>query len=195
LLYYLSKGDHDFLSIFGRTNIGPGLTAYGGVHMIHVMNERGEVETGELSQQQRQQFSRLLDKLYQCCLDKQVYLSEKFDIPQAELRCLMLFGQERYLTAKGIAARLGIAKSRVTKLVSGLVGRGLLVKVADPADSRVTLLALTPAGQKMRQAASEAMDAMRDAVLDSIDPDRRSTLLGSLDTLKTAMERVGESLE
>jgi DNA-binding MarR family transcriptional regulator len=163
--------------------------------MIHTMNERGEVETGELSQQQRQQFSRLLDKLYQCCLDKQVYLSEKFDVPQAELRCLMLFGQERYLTAKGIAARLGIAKSRVTKLVSGLVGRGFLIKVADPADSRVTLLALTPAGQKVRQSASDTMDSMRDAVLNSIDPDRRSTLLGSLDTLKTAMERVGESLE
>jgi DNA-binding MarR family transcriptional regulator len=67
--------------------------------------------------------------------------------------------------------------------------------VADPADSRVTLLALTPAGQKVRQSASDTMDSMRDAVLDSIDPDRRGTLLGSLDTLKTAMERVGESLE
>ncbi len=161
--------------------------------MFHTMNERGEAE--ELSPQERRQFSQMLDKLYQCCTDSHVYLSEKFELPQAELRCLMLFGHERYLTAKGIAARLDIARSRVTKLVSGLADKNLLVRVPDPADSRVVLLALTPAGQKLRQDIADRQRALRDTVLGSIAPDRRHMVLQSLDLLKTAMERVGEALE
>jgi len=159
------------------------------------MNERVEPENGELTHKQRHQFSQMLEKLYQCCTDRQVYVSEKFEIPQAELRCLLLFGQERYLTAKGIAARLGIARSRVTMLVNGLVEKGFISKVTDPADSRVVLLALTPAGQKAQRDVTAMMDTMRDEILNAIDPERRAALLQSLDTLKTAMERVSEALE
>jgi DNA-binding MarR family transcriptional regulator len=159
------------------------------------MNEHAEPETGALTNTQRHQFSQMLEKLYQCCTDRQIYVSEKFAIPQAELRCLLLFGQERYLTAKGIAARLGIARSRVTMLVNGLVAKGLVSKVPDPADSRVVLLALTPAGQKTSREVAGMMDAMRDEVLNAIEPERRAALLQSLDTLKAAMERVNERLE
>lgn len=159
------------------------------------MNDHDAADNGELTQKQRHQFSQMLEKLYQCCTDRQIYVSEKFDIPQAELRCLLLFGQERYLTAKGIAARLGIARSRVTMLVNGLAAKGLISKVPDPADSRVVLLALTPAGQKTSREVSTMMEAMRDEVLNAIDPERRAALLQSLDTLKGAMERVSEGLE
>lgn len=163
--------------------------------MVHIMNDKGAIEPRELTTSQRQQFSQMLDKLYQCCTDRHVYLSEKHGLPQAELRCLLLFGAERYLTAKGIAVRLGIAKSRVTKLVDGLVAKELINRVADPADSRVTLLALTPGGQKKRQEIMAAMDSMRDSVLEYIDPARRDAVLDSLETLKGAMERMGETLE
>ena len=164
------------------------------MYKVHTMNERGG-DTNGLSPSQREQFSKMLDKLYQCCTDRHVYLSEKHGLPQAELRCLMLFGADRYLTAKGIATRLNIAKSRVTKLVEGLVAKGMVSKVPDPADSRVTLLALTPAGQRKRQEVVAAMDSMRDSVLEYIDPTRRDAVLDSLETLKAAMERMGETLE
>ncbi|MDR3640039.1 MAG: MarR family winged helix-turn-helix transcriptional regulator [Humidesulfovibrio sp.] len=159
------------------------------------MNGISPSETGMLSQKQRRQFSQMLDKLYQCCTDRQVYISGQFGIPQAELRCLLLFGQERYLTAKGIAARLNIVRSRVTMLVNGLTTRGLVSRIPDPADSRVVLLALTPAGQKVRQEVSGMMESLRDKVLDAVEPERRPALLQSLETLKTAMERAGENLE
>lgn len=164
------------------------------MYKVHTMNERG-VDANGLSPSQREQFSKMLDKLYQCCTDRHVYLSEKHGLPQAELRCLTLFGTDRYLTAKGIATRLGIAKSRVTKLVEGLAAKGLVSKVPDPADSRVILLALTPAGQRKRQEILAAMDSLRDSVLEHIDPARRDAVLDSLETLKAAMERMGEALE
>lgn len=39
---------------------------------------------------------------------------ELFGVNDAELRCLRLFENQRYLTSKGISAALGVAKSRVT---------------------------------------------------------------------------------
>jgi DNA-binding MarR family transcriptional regulator len=166
--------------------------------MIHIMNDNRndsrERHPG-LTPAQRARFSRMLDRLYQCCSDRHAALSEAFAIPQAEMRCLMLFGQERYLTAKGIASGLGIAKSRVTRLVEGLAGKGLVARTPDPVDSRVTLLGLTPAGRKTRQAIAERMDSLRDQMLERIEPARRDQVLESLETLKAAMERVGQAME
>ena len=80
-------------------------------------------------------------------------------------------------------------------LVNGLVEKGFISKVTDPADSRVVLLALTPTGQKAQRDVTTMMDTMRDEILNAIDPERRAALLQSLDTLKNAMERVSEALE
>ena len=87
-------------------------------------------------------------KLFQCCQERLQYQCERFDLPDAEFRCLMLFGQERYLTAKGIAAKMDVVKSRVSKIVDGLLKKKLIQRMKDPEDSRVSLLSLTPQGHQ-----------------------------------------------
>jgi DNA-binding MarR family transcriptional regulator len=168
--------------------------------MVHTMNGQDAfgpsspaAPAPELTPEQRARFSRMLDRLYQCCSDRHAALAASFAIPQAEMRALMLFGQERYLTAKGIAAGLAIAKSRVTRLVEGLAAKGLVSRVSDPADSRVTLLSLTPKGRETRRAVQSRMDSLRDEVLGRIDPAGRDMVLRSLETLKAAMERTAEA--
>lgn len=141
----------------------------------------------------RNRFDDALDTLHQCCADQQAYMSERFSLPHAELRCLLLFGGERYLTAKGITARLNITKSRVSKLLRGLEKKGLVAKIADPADSRVALLALTQDGQNRRRDILSVLDGILTAVLHQIDPSRLRVMLEALEALKSAMVRAGES--
>jgi DNA-binding MarR family transcriptional regulator len=162
--------------------------------MVHTMNDQ-DAKDPNLPLIQKTRFSQALDRLYQCCTERHVYLSEKFGLPQAELRALMLFGFERYLTPKGISGRLGITKSRVTKIIDGLAAKGFVRKMADPVDSRVTLLALTPAGLRVQESIRSSMDNLRDQVLLRIDPDKRDTVLDSLETLKSCMEGIAEELE
>jgi DNA-binding MarR family transcriptional regulator len=106
------------------------------------------------------------------------------------LRCLRLFGQERYLTPKGIAGQMGVVKSRITKLINGLITKGLIQRFKDPHDSRISLLRLTPAGQfKLDRINAHLKSTNRD-VLARMTPEQRDTLLVHLEVLKASMQAV-----
>ncbi len=108
--------------------------------IVHIMNLEAESSDLFIHSRQLEQFKGAILKLFQCCQERMQYQSERFGLPEAELRCLLLFGEERYLTAKGIAQRLKVVKSRVTKIVQGLVRKKLIHKIQDPGDSRIMLL-------------------------------------------------------
>jgi DNA-binding MarR family transcriptional regulator len=120
------------------------------------------------------------------------YQCERFDMPDAELRCLMLFGEERYLTPKGISHKMNVVKSRITKIIDGLVKKGLLHRIKDPEDSRISLLSLTPRGQSKLSEIHRFLDDVHEQVLLKMPAEQRNTLLMNLDMLKSSMEAVKE---
>ena len=156
--------------------------------MIHTMNKK----TNNIPPFQVEQFQALINKLYQCCRERMQYQSERFGLPDAELRCLMLFGEERYLTASGIAYKLNVVKSRVTRIISGLEQKGLIQRVKDPKDSRVTLLRLTPDGAKRLEEIKTFISDLHFEILSHMPPLQRRALLDDLDLLKNSMEAVKE---
>jgi len=137
---------------------------------------------------QANQFRKLIQSLFQCCQERMQYQSEKFGLPDAEIRCLLLFGEERYLTAKGIASKLNVVKSRVTKIVEGLIRKKLIQKIPDPEDSRVVLLCLTSRGQAMVREINDFTLDLNAQVLREIHPDQRSTLINNLEVLRISMD-------
>ncbi|MBW2516957.1 MAG: MarR family transcriptional regulator [Deltaproteobacteria bacterium] len=120
------------------------------------------------------------------------YQCERFDLPDAELRCLMLFGEERYLTAKGIALKMNVVKSRVSKIVEGLLKKKLIQRTKDPEDSRISLLSLTPQGHEKLNQINRFHEDIHYQVLVQIAPDQRKAVLTNLDILKASMEAVKE---
>lgn len=143
---------------------------------------------------QLEQFQELIAKLFQCCQERIQYQSERFGLPDAELRCLKLFESERYLTSKGIAYRMNVVKSRVTRIIDGLVRKELVQRVKDPEDSRITLLSLTPKGQAKIDAINAFLNDVHQEVLSRMVPEQRSLVLSNLETLKTAMQSVKEMM-
>ena len=120
------------------------------------------------------------------------YQCERFGLPDAEFRCLMLFGEERYLTAKGIALKMNVVKSRVSKIVEGLLKKKLVQRIKDPEDSRVSLLSLTAEGHKKLNQINRFLEDVHQQVLIQIAPDQRKAVLTNLDILKASMEAVKE---
>ena len=158
------------------------------------MNQLNSSRQPEISKNQLQQFQELIAKLFQCCQDRMQYQCERFGLPDAEFRCLCLFREERYLTAKGIAQKMNVVKSRVSKIVEGLLKKKLVQRIKDPEDSRVSLLSLTPEGHEKINHINEFLNDVHHQVLLQIAPDQRKAVLTNLDILKASMEAVKEMM-
>ena len=150
--------------------------------------------TADVPDYQLKQFQELILKLFQCCQERMQYQCERFGLPDAEFRCLMLFGEERYLTAKGIAHKMNVVKSRVSKIIEGLLKKKLIQRIKDPEDSRISLLSLTPQGIKKLNDINGFLNKVHYEVLTQMEPDQRKTVLTNLDILKASMEAVKETM-
>jgi DNA-binding MarR family transcriptional regulator len=148
----------------------------------------------EVPDYQLKQFQELILKLFQCCQERMQYQCERFGLPDAEFRCLMLFGEERYLTAKGIAFKMNVVKSRVSKIVDGLIKKKLIQRIKDPEDSRISLLSLSADGQEKMNNINRFLQDIHYQVLLQMAPDLRKTVLTNLDILKASMEAVKEMM-
>jgi DNA-binding MarR family transcriptional regulator len=158
------------------------------------MNDRGPKINEELLGYQTLRLKGLIREIIQCCEDRKLYESQKFGLFYSELKCLMLFDGERYLTVKGIAERLEVAKSRVTKIINGLVGKRLVESINDPKDARIRLISLTPSGQKKSAEIEAFQQEIHRKLLLQMGIDERKNVLSHLESLRTAMEAVKEQL-
>ena len=156
------------------------------------MNEFMENSRPDISQYQLEKFQETIAKLFQCCQERMQYQCERFNLPDAELRCLTLFGEERYLTAKSIAHKMNVVKSRVSKIIEGLISKKLIQRIKDPEDSRISLLSLTPDGQIKLNEINQFLNDIHGRVLSQMAPDQRQSVLTNLDILKASMEAVKE---
>ena len=160
--------------------------------IVHTMNYLDDKNPYNISVRQLAQFQQLITKLYQCCQDRMRYQSERFGLPEAEIRCLLLFGEEKYLTPKGIAFKMNLVKSRISKLISGLNKKGLVQKIPDPEDNRTTLLRLTSRGHKKLNEINLFLNDIHHEVLQQMEPEQRSTMMTNLELLKASMESIKE---
>ena len=158
------------------------------------MNDISTAINEELLRYQAQRLRDLIAEMLKCCEDRKLYESGHFGLPYSELKVLMLFDDERYLTVKGIAQKLEVAKSRVTKLIDGLRKRGLVKQIYDPMDARIKLISLTPKGQMKSKEVGALQHELHRTILLQMDTEERKNMLSYLELLRSAMEAVKEGL-
>jgi DNA-binding MarR family transcriptional regulator len=158
------------------------------------MNEMANRINEELLTYQTQRLQDLITQMLHCCEDRKLYQSQRFNLPHAELKCLMLFNGERYLTVKGVAQKLEVAKSRVTKIVDGLIRKRLVEQTNDPKDARIRLINLTAAGQTKYAEIDAFQKEIHRKILLQMAPEERKNALSYLELFRSAMEAVKQEL-
>ncbi len=106
----------------------------------------------------------------------------------------MQFNGERYLTGKGISQKLEVAKSRVTKIVTGLIEKGMIEQINDPQDARIKLISLTASGKKKVGEIDVFLKKLHRQILLQLIPEERKSLISYLQILRSAMEAVKAQL-
>ncbi|MFP4650543.1 MAG: MarR family winged helix-turn-helix transcriptional regulator [Desulfobacterales bacterium] len=148
-----------------------------------------------IPEHQLTRLSGLIEDVRRCCEDRLMLEARQMGLPCAEIRCLLLFGHERYLTVKGIAQRLDVAKSRVTKLVNSMNEKKLIERAEDPEDGRVRLLRLTPQGRRIVERIEDFQKTMQAKILEKLDPDERRRVISGLELLRSAMHEVKDEIK
>ena len=157
-------------------------------HHTYRMNELPSEQ--QLFDLQTKRLQDAVENLFTCCQARIALQSERFGLPPAALRALLALGESRYLAPGELGRRLGVTKSRVTAVTTGLSRHQLIEKHPDPADARVTLLSLTPAGRRARDQVRSFMKGLFEGMLDRVEPMQRESVLASLDILRHCMEAV-----
>ncbi len=164
--------------------------------IVHTMNEKklSAFRTNPPAAFQVTRLKELVTDMVKCCEDRRIYEHSRFGLPYGELRCLMLFDGEHYLTVKTLAKKMDVAKSRVTQVVDQLSGKGYLTKLDDPADARVKLIGLTAAGREKVRQVDDFYKEIHREILKQISEEDRKMLLSYMEMLHGAMETVREKL-
>jgi DNA-binding MarR family transcriptional regulator len=101
----------------------------------------------------------------------------------AEAYALLEIGREPGLTQNGLAARLRLEKSTVSRVAAMLERRGWIRRVRDERDARFVRLHLTRRGITANANIAESRRARFDRILGAIPSDRRVDVVDALSIL------------
>ncbi|NEV91967.1 winged helix-turn-helix transcriptional regulator [Streptomyces tendae] len=91
-----------------------------------------------------------------------------------------------------LAARLEVAPTTVSLMVSELSRPGVLHRTADPADRRRRIVAIAPAYAAPIGAWLSASASAWESVMRGLDPTERATVVNALHAYETALEQAGD---
>jgi len=161
---------------------------------VNNMNNKKKKSPPKLSIYQTERLMELIEGIIHCCQERVLFQSQKFQLSPAEMRCILLFIKEKYLTVKGLAQQLEVAKSRVTKILEGLLKKNLIQGIEDPEDARVKLFSLTLAGVKKTEEIELFVNDIHFQLLQNMKAKERQSVIHSLELLRASMEVVKERL-
>lgn len=96
--------------------------------------------------------------------------------------------EQETLTQSDLAHDLELGPAATGKLLDRLQDRGLIQRLADPADRRTHRIALTPSAHALLETLAPLGDHIREEVLQDLPPGERDALLRSLIKIKTRLQ-------
>jgi DNA-binding MarR family transcriptional regulator len=99
---------------------------------------------------------------------------ERHDLGVPEWRVVATLGQYGTMTGKAIGAHAHMHKTKVSRAVAVLARRKLVLRRANKADMRESLLSLTPAGRAIYQDIAPVAIALARRFIEAIDPADRA---------------------
>jgi DNA-binding MarR family transcriptional regulator len=137
----------------------------------------------------------LLKEISTCCQDREVLQAKTHGLTQAEARSLVTLKLFDIRTTAELSERLLVAKSRVTRILDGLVKKGLIRRIEDTEDRRKCLVKLTPKGERLMNRLFKDILGVHQELMDALPPERKEAFFLCLQSLVDTMEVVKKRLD
>ena len=100
----------------------------------------------------------------------------RHDLNMGDWAVLMTLAQAPQLTAKAVGARCDMHKTKVSRILAGLLQRSLISRAANHGDLRQSFLRLTPLGQELYDACLPAMADLTKRLEAALESGERESL-------------------
>ncbi len=107
------------------------------------------------------------------------------DLSVPQFRALAYLDRHAGASLSDVAEHVGLTLSSVSRLVDGLVTRGLLVREASTADRRYLTLQLTPAGEGLLAVARQATRQDLADLVSPLSPSEQALVTQAMHLLRT----------
>ena len=130
----------------------------------------------------------LMTRLRRCCDQREMQVREETGLSGAEYAGMLAFPVGAAISASGLAERMGLSLSRVSRIVDRMVERGLVTRVPSAQDRRAVELSLTAEGSRVRTQLDDCLRRCDTTIREHLS-DRELSVAGEgLDLLLGAME-------
>ena len=106
-----------------------------------------------------------------------------------QFRLLHMLHKDPERSLSDFADDLGVSVPAASKMVDGLVDKGLVERASDSADRRRLSLALSPQGVATMKEAKKGLESRMAAALSSLTAAESAALAKALETLRVALDR------
>lgn len=128
-------------------------------------------------------------KLLAKCQAKEEQLAKQRGLFYAEFKCLRVFGSDKSLICKEIGTRMNLSRSRITRILDGLVKKGYVNRTLDPSDRRNMKVTLSRRGKLLKAKLDRGLTDIHYEILKDIDVSKHRSLINIMKHLLTATEK------
>lgn len=125
-------------------------------------------------------------ELLENCQIKIERTAHKLNLTVAEFKLLRSIQDGEKLSAGGLAKRLGLSSSRITRIIDGLVKKEMVRKDVGGKDRRVVDVQLTPIGVETRNQLKEMYVSVHRDIIDLLPSDAGESVMLAMGKLREA---------
>jgi len=126
--------------------------------------------------------------LLEQCQVKQERIAATLGLTVSEFKLLRALKRDKAVPAGELAKRVELSSSRLTRILDGMVKKGIVTRVAAEDDRRVIEVSLTEGGERIQQTLNEKYVQTHQDILGLLPP-------GGGETVIVALEKLGEAMQ
>lgn len=136
-----------------------------------------------------------VSRLRSCCNDLEAQVRQQTELSEAQCALVQAAPLDEPISTGDLCRRVGLSPSRGGRVIDELVQLGLFVRAPNPADRRITMLALTTEGHRLKRQISMHLQACEATILQKLSAEEVETIQTALAKLLHAMDTAGHQKE
>ncbi len=143
----------------------------------------GAINTGPTSEECARELLDVVPAVMQT-IRAELRARRSVDISVPQVRALSFIDLNTAVSLSELAEHIGLTLPSMSKMIDGLVERGLVSRTEDPQDRRRVILCLTEAGRVTVETAQAATRAALSERMAGLEPDQRNAVVRAMDALR-----------